>query len=159
MRLVCDASPLIVLAKARLLACLPQVASSIEVPQAVIAEVSAGPADDPLRRQLAGLPWLTVVELPTPISPVTTWQLGAGETEVIEWTRLHHDRTAVIDDHAGRRAAKILGLKVTGTLGIIALAAKQGVVPSFVSAVDQLRAAGLYVSTALVEDVARALES
>ncbi len=159
MRFVCDASPLIVLAKAHLLACLPDLASGIEVPSAVVNEIMVGLAADPMRSQLSALPWLEVVRLSTPVSPVATWQLGAGETEVIEWARLHPDRTAVIDDHAGRRAAKMLGLKVTGTLGVIAMAAARGVLPSFPEAVSQLRDAGLYVSSALVDDVARGLES
>jgi len=55
--------------------------------------------------------------------PMGTWQLGDGGTEVIEWSRLIPDRTVMIDDQAGRRAARVLALQVTGTLGILALAA------------------------------------
>jgi len=157
MRFVCDASPLIVLAKAGCVELLPRLADAVEVPQAVIEEIVAGPVNDPMRKQIRSLSWLSVVHLPAPVTPVATWQLGLGETEVIEWTRCRPDRTAVIDDHAGRRAAKMLGLHLTGTLGIIALAARKGFVPSFTETVDQLRNAGLYVSPSLVTVVSRKL--
>jgi predicted nucleic acid-binding protein len=48
-KIICDASPLIVLAKADLLELLPNQFSKIVVPQAVVEEITAGPLDDPMR--------------------------------------------------------------------------------------------------------------
>ena len=48
-KIVCDASPLIVLAKADLLELLPDQFSEIVVPQAVVEEITAGLLDDPMR--------------------------------------------------------------------------------------------------------------
>ena len=48
--LVCNASPLIVLAKADLLWLLPKLFDRIFVPEAVVAEIEAGPTDDPMRK-------------------------------------------------------------------------------------------------------------
>jgi predicted nucleic acid-binding protein len=64
-----------------------------------------------------------------------------------------------LDDRAGRRAAQALGLRVFGTLSLVALAAQQGHVASFDDAVAKLRSAGLYASDSVVEAVRWGLQS
>jgi predicted nucleic acid-binding protein len=49
-RIVCNASPLIVLAKSDLLELLPNQFSEIVVPQGVVEEILAGPFDDPMQQ-------------------------------------------------------------------------------------------------------------
>jgi predicted nucleic acid-binding protein len=55
----------------------------------------------------------------------------------------------LIDDAAGRREAKALGLRIMGSLGILRLAAEQGLVdvPQIVS---RLRQEGFYIEESLV---------
>jgi predicted nucleic acid-binding protein len=78
---VCNASPLIVLAKAELIDVLPRIFDSICLPEAVEIEINRGPADDPFRKIFPGLTWLHHVRLDPPLSPLAGWQLGAGEAE------------------------------------------------------------------------------
>jgi predicted nucleic acid-binding protein len=158
MQLVCDASPLIVLAKAGLLSLLPGLAQAVEIPAAVRDETLAGPEDDPMRVALDVSAWLRVVQLPTPISPLTRQRLGAGETEVIEWARLHPGRTVVLDDRFARQTARTLGLAATGTLGLVALASLRGLLPSFRAAATRLVESGLYLDAELVDRLARQLD-
>src|SRR5438105_1460626 len=101
---VSDASPLIVLAKANLLHILPGLFSRVLAPQAVIDEVRAGPADDPLKLALPGCGWICAVRLEPAISPLSVWQAGLGEAEVIEYARLHGKLPVLLDDRAARRA-------------------------------------------------------
>ncbi|HXP62753.1 MAG TPA: hypothetical protein VN829_19795, partial [Dongiaceae bacterium] len=61
--LVSNASPLIVLAKEDLLRILPALFPQVLVPQAVVDEIGAGPADDPMRLTLASCAWLVAVRL------------------------------------------------------------------------------------------------
>jgi predicted nucleic acid-binding protein len=154
---VSNASPLIVLAKADLLWILPRLFSSVLLPQAVRAEIEAGDSEDPMRKLLASCSWLVGVELVPPLSPLSVWQLGHGESEVIEYVRLHGDLLALLDDRVARRAAQTLGVKVHGTLSVVAMAVRGGHVPSFPAAVAQLKAAGLYVSDDLVVTVNKGL--
>lgn len=91
------------------------------------------------------------------ISPLSTWQTGRGEAEVIEYARLHGHLPVLLDDRAARRAAEALGLKVYGTLSVVAMAVKRRQVESFSSAVAKLKAAGLYVSDEVVETVRKTL--
>src|SRR6266487_5820822 len=105
---VSNASPLIVLARADLLKILPALFSRVMVPQAVLDEIQAGPADDPMNQALPGCAWLSRVQLEPAISPLSTWQAGIGEAEVIEYARLHGTLPVLLDDRAARRAAEAL---------------------------------------------------
>jgi predicted nucleic acid-binding protein len=156
---VSNASPLIVLAKAELLRIVPTLFSQVLAPQAVLDEIEAGPVGDPLKLALPSCSWLVAVRLEPPISPLAVWQSGRGEAEVIEYARLHGNLPVLLDDRAARRAAEALGLQVHGTVGLVAAAAKKGVVASFPSAVAALRKAGLYVSDEIVEALEKALKS
>ncbi len=156
---VCNASPLIVLAKSGLLHILPKLFDRVFLPQAVAEEIAAGPFDDPMRLALPRSPWLETVSLTPPISPMSTWQLGKGEAEVIEYARLHGNLPVLLDDRAARRAAAALELKVYGTLALTAMAAKLGYLESFASAVATLKTAGLYVSDQVLNAVQEKLPS
>ena len=156
---VCNASPLIVLAKSGLLSVLPKLFDPVFLPQAVWDEIAAGPTDDPMRLALPTSAWLVTVRLEPTLSPMSTWQLGGGEAEVIEYARLHGNLSVLLDDRAARRAAAALGLKVYGTLALTAMAAKLDYVESFATAILALKAAGLYVSDQVVEAVQKGLES
>ena len=156
--LVCDASPLIVLAKSDLLQILPALFSEVLIPEAVLNEIVAGAQDDSMRSALPHCLWLKTVRLHPPLSPLSTWQFGLGEAEVIEYARTHGNLQIALDDRAGRRAAQTLRLKVHGTLGLVALGVKAGYVQSFAAAVAQLKSHGLYVTEMVVEEVNKTLK-
>jgi predicted nucleic acid-binding protein len=151
---VCNASPLIVLAKAGLLGLLPQLFDPVCLPAAVEAEIARGPADDPMRGGLSAATWLRRVRLDPPLSPLAAWQLGAGEAEVLEYARLHPDHGVILDDRAARRAAHGLRLTVHGTLSVLAVARHRGLIPSFRQAADAVTRVGLYVPAALSAAIA-----
>ncbi len=154
---VCNASPLIAMAKAGLLELLPILFYPFYVPRAVLEEIKAGPSDDPIRLQIDSLSWVQQVIIKPPLSPLATWQLGAGESEVIEFARTNNGVSAVLDDYQARKVAVALGIKVYGTLSVLALAKNKGVIDSFQEATSKLVAAGLYVSESLIEAVAKQL--
>ncbi|MEW6356343.1 MAG: DUF3368 domain-containing protein [Planctomycetota bacterium] len=154
---ICNASPLIILARADLLDLLPQQFSALSVPRAVVEEIVAGPADDPMKMQVHGLPWLQVVTLDPKLSPLAYWQLGRGESEVIEYARLHPPTVALLDGLRARLVALSLGVPVIGTLGLVARASQQAGVSFFDEAVERLRNAGLYLDESLLAVVREAL--
>lgn len=154
---VCNASPLIVLAKAGLLDVLPRMFNPVCLPAAVEDEIARGPTGDPMRALLPGASWIRRVRCEPPLSPLAAWQLGAGEAEVIEYARLHSNHAVILDDRAARRAAVGLGLSVYGTLSVLALARRQGLIPAFRAAMADVAYAGLYVQPALINTVAAEL--
>jgi predicted nucleic acid-binding protein len=76
--------------------------------------------------------------------------LGAGESEVLSYTLLRPDYTAMIDDAAARRCAISLNISTLGTGGMIVLAKHRGLVPSVLNPIQALRNAGLWLSDDLV---------
>ena len=84
------------------------------------------------------------------------WDLGAGEIAVIASAMANPGYEAVLDDAAARRCAMVFGVLMRGTLSFVALAKKRGLIPACRPVFDEMLAAGLYVSLALVEQVALA---
>jgi predicted nucleic acid-binding protein len=158
-KVVTNTSPLIVMVKAGLLHVLPEIFEEIAVPVAVIDEIAAGPADDPMRLALPAQSWLRLAKLEPALSPVSALQLGSGEAEAIEFARRNPGWDLLVDDRAARRAASALGITVLGTLTVIAIAADRQLIDSFDVAIVKLRKAGLFVTDELVESVRQKLQN
>ncbi len=154
---VSNASPLIVLAKAGLLRLLPTLFSQVFVPGAVLDEIQAGPPSDPMKMMLPSCSWLVAVRLEPAISPLSIWQMGRGEAEVIEYARLHGNLPVLLDDRVARRAAEAVALKVYGTLGLLAAAVKRGDVESFSKNMAALKTAGLDASDEVIQALKNSL--
>ncbi len=155
MTLIFNASPLIVLAKADLLDLLLPLGNQIWIPQAVVTEVSAvnNPAD-PARRWLADKD--AMIYAPISILPfVMAWDLGDGESEVLSLADTIHDSFAVLDDQAARHCAQAMGLASIGTLGLILMAKQNGLIQSARQALDDVIAAGLFISQNHVDSILR----
>lgn len=153
---IIDASPLILLGKAGQLDWLPQI-GNIAVPKSVALEVAAGSPDDPARRWLeAPQGAALMVRDVAPTSDLLAWDLGAGEIAVIAMAMANPRHETVLDDAAARRCAMVFGVPMRGTLSLVALAKKRGLIPVCRPVFDRMLTAGLYVSPALVEQVALA---
>ncbi len=153
---VFNASPLILLGKAKQLDWLASLGTVI-IPSAVADEIRAGRPDDPARGFVEApsqAEWITDVPAN---GDVLAWDLGPGETAVISWAIEHPDYEAVLDDAAARRCGGVFGIQLRGTLSLVALAKKRGWVPACRPVFAQMLEAGLFVSPALVEQVARSV--
>jgi predicted nucleic acid-binding protein len=153
---VVNASPLIVLAKAGSLSLLDEPGARVLVPEAVAREVLTGPRDDPARRQLeAG--WGERVAAKQVPAEIVEWGLGAGESEVLAVAQQRPGAVAVLDDAEARACARALGLRITGTLGLIARAQRMKRIPDARRVIDAVIRAGLHVDPALLDEVMRRL--
>ena len=151
-RLVFDASPLIALGKAGLLGLVERLDAEGVVPEAVAAEVGAGDDADPAKRWLRDGPPFPVV--PAPVRPtVAAWGLGAGESAAISYALDHPGAEAVLDDRAARACAQTLGVRPRGTLGLLVLAKREGLVAEVRPPIDALLAAGYHLGDDLVAAV------
>jgi predicted nucleic acid-binding protein len=157
-KIVTNTSPLIVLAKAGLLPLLPAIFDEVVAPSAVIDEIAAGPADDPMKNALPSSPWLRVIDLNPPLSPLASFQLGRGESEAIEFARRNPGWELLVDDRVARRMAAIMRLPVMGTVAVAGIAAQRQLV-TFDDAVQKLRSAGLFVTDKLVDSIRLRLQT
>src|SRR5262249_55830018 len=141
--------PVIRLARVGRVALLEDLAEEPIIPSGVAREILEGPEGDPARSWLAGAGASRVQPAEMIAAVVAAWDLGAGESEVLSWACRHPGVEAILDDRAARNCAVALGVPVRGTLGVILLAKKEGNVPLALPLLDELRTAGLRISTAV----------
>jgi predicted nucleic acid-binding protein len=65
-------------------------------------------------------------------------RLGTGERAVIAYAQAYRGYVAGMDDLRARQVAEAIGLKVTGTLGILLRAKQAGLIPAVKPLVDDL---------------------
>ena len=147
---VVNASPVIFLAKAGLLHFLPLAGGRVIVPAAVAMEIRRREASDLTVQALAQTEWLEIVETP-PVPPlIQAWDLGPGEASVLAYAYDKQGTVVVMDDLAGRRCAEALKIPVNGTLGLVLIAKKRGLIPAARPVLDALRDSGMYLSSAVL---------
>jgi predicted nucleic acid-binding protein len=129
MRLVvADTSPVYYLLSTGHIELLPQLFGKVFVPETVHRELSH-PAAPSLVRDWAVIPpdWLEVASAGES-DDVALRSLGAGERAAIALAMSLHADLILIDERKGTNAALGKGFDVTGTLGVLALAGRRGLV-------------------------------
>ena len=71
--------------------------------------------------------------------------IDLGESSAIVLAMEIDDAVLIIDDKEARQFAQNLGLKITGTLGILIRAYKQGLIPNLSAAISKLKEAGFHL--------------
>lgn len=99
------------------------------------------------RPSLVGFPWISVRA--APVDPVVPATLAAGEAEAIALARANGVRLLLMDELRGRTAARRLGLRVTGSIGILLEAKLQGIIPLIRPYLEQMIAQGRRIRSAL----------
>jgi predicted nucleic acid-binding protein len=148
---VVNASPLIFLSKAGVIHFLQQAAPDIVVPEGVALEVGRRGRNDITARTLANNPWVATVEVPVIPPLIQSWDLGPGESAVLAYARTHPGVVAIIDDGAGRRCAETLGVPLLGTLGLIMIAKKRGLIPTARPVIALLKQQGMFLSESIID--------
>ncbi len=117
-------------------------------------EVEAGPDSDPARQWLAAAGRVYV--RPGVIDPaVAGWDLGRGDSEVLSWAVRNPGFEAILDDLASRNCAIALSIPVRGTLGVLLLAKKRGLLTDSTQILDQLQQTGMYIKPEILEALRR----
>lgn len=122
------------------------------VPHEVMAEISAGgPSNPEVTALYAALNFVNLlnpaVALPLPL----LHELDLGEASVIHTAIQNGISTVAIDEKTGRRIARLHGLKVTGSLGILIKAKEQGLIDNLSDCITRMRSHGIWISTVLIQ--------
>jgi predicted nucleic acid-binding protein len=138
--IICNTSPLQYLHQLGCLHLLPALVGHVIIPQAVAEELAAGTArgiDVPIPQSLA---WLTIRQpASVAVLPLIT-DLGPGETGVLALALELSDAVVILDDALARRTAETLGIRLTGTLGILLDAKRAGLLDVLMPWLDKLQA-------------------
>jgi predicted nucleic acid-binding protein len=154
---VMNASPLIFLAGAGLADLARLAGKPVQIPRAVVEEIERFGPEDVTAMAVKKLDWLVVVDSGPAPAIIERWDLGSGESSVLTWAYAHPGTTAVLDDLPARRCANSLGIPVRGTLGLILTAKRRRVIPQARPVIEQLRAAGMYLSDSVMNRALKAV--
>ena len=149
-KIVVNSTPLIALCNIGRLDLLEKVYRRILIPQAVYDEVTE--KDDAGGRQIAQRPdWIEVVQISDRSQKqMYRARLHDGEVEVMILAQeAPVADLVIIDDNAAKKTAKFLGLRVTGTLGVLIRAKRMGYISSVAAVIDELCKNGFYVDDAV----------
>ncbi|MDO9139548.1 MAG: DUF3368 domain-containing protein [Methylobacter sp.] len=144
-----NTTPIIALSSIQQLDLLPELFGHLHLVNEVVDECEVGGAI--AVPSLRGLNWLTIVES-TPVSrPSLLLELDKGEKHTLDMAQKYQADWVLIDEKIGRNMAEYLGLRVTGTLGILLKAKQQGLIPSFLECVTAMQNHGIYYHTDLIK--------
>ncbi len=119
-RIVINTAPLIALVAALGdLTVLPSLYTQVFVPFEVCQEILAGGSSGFAVAEFETATWLQKQQTPLNISPLLLNSLDRGEAAVIQLAINENIQTVCIDEVAGRRIARLSGLSVTGSIGVL----------------------------------------
>jgi predicted nucleic acid-binding protein len=122
-------------------------ADELFVPDAVVLEINRRGANDVTVRALQQAHWLQVVEV-KPQALIQAWDLSLGETAVLSYALHKPDFKAVIDDGLARKCAQTFEIPLLGTLGLVLIAKKRGVIAKARPVMRELKQQGMYLKEA-----------
>lgn len=146
-----NASPLILLGKIQQLHLIEILSPAFRIPKAVVAEIGAGPPNDP------SIKWLTSTEIvshivDTPPTPpfLAQWDLGSGESAVLSLALVDDGAAVILDDLAARKFAMTFDIPLLGTLGLLLRAKQQGLIDQLAPQIRHLQSAGANLSQSII---------
>jgi len=89
------------------------------------------------------------------VPEIHAWDLGKGETAVLSHSFINPDCVAIIDDSAARKCARTFQIPHKGTLGVVILAKKQGLISSAADVMHSLQVAGIRLDDKVIRTVLR----
>ena len=151
-RVIVNSTPLIALGRINRLDLLREVFGCIAIPQAVYDEIMK---TDRASELLASAPgWIKVIQIRNEESKLRfPFALHDGEIEVMILSVELGKKQIVIDDHAARKhAAHLLGRdRVMGTLGVLIIAKRMGIIDEVATIIKELRQVGIRYSDSALQ--------
>lgn len=97
--------------------------------------------------------WIEVIQLKTDIYKGLSGYLDPGEATTIALALEHDDSLVIIDEIKGRKAAKEMGISVTGSLGVLVAAKRKGYLDAVKPIIDKIQKTNFRVSNELIERI------
>ena len=144
--IICNTSPIQYLHQLELLNVLRDLIGGLIVPPAVVAELEEGRALGLNLPDLTLFPWVTIRSPVSKKAVPLVANLGAGEVEALMLALEEPEAVVVLDDALARRVAVTLGLRFTGTLGLLLDFKSAGLIPGVTPFIEQLQSLRFHLS-------------
>ena len=139
MIIVSDTTPISELAKVNHLDLLPKLFGKVTITQGVFDELQVG--EHPAAKLVQNLSWLEVATVDN--------QQVVKESEAIALAEEIGASQLLIDEKAARKVAMARKLPLIGTVGVLLLAKRRGVLASVKDVLDEMQAQGMRISDRL----------
>jgi predicted nucleic acid-binding protein len=152
--IVSNSSPLIALATINRLTLLKALFEQVAIPQAVYDEVVIHGEGEPGSREVAEAAWIHTFQVKDRLAvDLLRESLDAGESEAIVLAQELNALYTLLDDTLARRKARLIGLRVTGTMGILLIAKKADRIPAVRPILDELRQTDFRMSERVYQEL------
>ena len=122
------------------------------IPQEVFNEIEAG-KHKKYYLNLLTFEWIKIEQIQDRKSISYFLDLDKGEAEAIVLATESEADLILLDESLGRFHAKHAGLRVTGTIGILVKAKKQGLISELKPLILELKDKGVWLSESLIERI------
>ncbi len=160
MTAVADSSPLIILTKLRCIHFLPRLFVRLYISVEVHHEIAVAGAGLPGASEIAKAAWIEVKPLQSQTALASSqrkYALGPGEMSTILLAQELSASPVLLDDHKARKLAKLEGLEILGSVGLLEAFYHQGYLTDLRSAFQQLLAHNVYIDQRLLNRRLQAL--
>lgn len=154
MKVICNATPLISLSSVKKLHLLKDLFGEIIIPEQVYNEVAVAGADKYGSAEVKGCPWIKVQKTNDNILKSYLMQtLDEGEAEVIVLADELKADLVIIDERLARQYVDKAKLNLIGTLGIIANAKQEGLIPDARGLIQEMLSKGRWFNKLLINRI------
>ncbi len=154
MIIVSNTTPLSELAKVGQLNLLQKLFGKIIIPQEVYNEVTTG--NHPAASVVPSAKWIEVFTIQDPTQLLQLqikFKLDLGEAATIILAEELKSNRVLIDEKLGRKVARSRNLPVTGTIGLLLIAKKKGIITEVKPILEQFLSQGKRISPILYQEV------
>lgn len=151
-KVVVNTTPLIALSHVGQINLLKELYGEIIIPEAVYKELSVKTESVCKKAVDSSLDWIRVEKIKNLMArEMYKTQLHDGEVEVMILSKEIKADVVIIDDANAKKYAKYLKLPVTGTLGVLIRAKREGYIDRLEPILRQMTERGIYISQSLIE--------
>lgn len=149
---IVNTTPLIALCHVGQIDLLKKMYGTISIPEAVYRELSAKKESICKKQVDASLDWIHVYKIENQMAKAMfKTQLHDGEVEVMILAKEKNADVVIMDDANAKKYAKYLKLPVTGTLGVLIKAKRQGYVSELKPIIQEMINKNIYISEKLMK--------
>jgi uncharacterized protein len=148
-KVVSNTTPILSLLKVNKLHILKDLYHELYIPQEVYLEIEAG-NDKEFYVDLTKIEWIKILKIQNEKSLLFFLDLDKGEAEAIVLANEIDANLIILDETLGRFHANHIGLKVTGTIGILLKAKEKGIIDKIEPILIELTKKGIWLGKKLI---------
>ena len=126
---------------------------NVLLPPAVKQEIIAGGKSQVGVQELENATWLQIMEIKDSTKISLLHELDRGEAEVIILAKEQRVDEVIIDEKVARMQARVIGLKVIGTPGLLLRAKNRGLIHEIRPLINMILEEGIYIHENIVRGI------